>query len=94
MIDRRRELIETMNALIAQTADETEQPMPRVTSAIAASQYLEALTRMLVDESRQQGANWDDIGNLFGTTGANVKARFGDYRNYDDDDLLEDDEDE
>ncbi|MGH9190091.1 MAG: hypothetical protein ACRD0Q_08680 [Acidimicrobiales bacterium] len=84
MNERRREILGTIAALMAQTANETEGPNERVVSAIAAAQYLEALTRSLVDEACEAGASWDDLGNLFGTTGANVKARFGAYRTYDD----------
>lgn len=83
--DRRQELIETVRRLVDQVADEKEEALARVSSSIAASQYLEALTRSLVDEAREAGASWDDIGQAFGTTDANVRARFGSYRRYEDD---------
>jgi hypothetical protein len=82
--DRRTELIETIRVLLDQVADDSVEPVPRISSAMAAAQYLEALTRSLVDDARESGATWDDLGNIFGTTGANVRARFGSYRDYGD----------
>ena len=84
MSDRRNELIETVRVLLDQVADSAAEPVPRISSAMAAAQYLEALTRSLVDDAREAGATWDDLGSVFGTTGANVRARFGSYRDYDD----------
>lgn len=84
MNDRRTELFETVRALLDQVADESVDPVPRISSAMAAAQYLEALTRSLVDDAREGGSSWDDLGNIFGTTGANVRARFGSYRDYGD----------
>jgi len=84
MDERRAELIETVRRMTDQIADDREAAVARLSSSIAAAQYLEALTRSLVDEAREQGASWDDLGNSFGTTGANVRARFGSYRRYDD----------
>lgn len=57
----------------------------RLASAIAAGAYLEAVVRSLVNESLEQGSTWDEIGEAFGTSPTNVKARFGTYRKYDDD---------
>lgn len=84
MDERRAELIETVRRMVDQIADGREAPLERLASSIAAAQYLEALTRSLVDEAREQGASWDDLGSTFGTTGANARARFGSYRRYDD----------
>ncbi len=85
MDERRAELVETVRRMTEQIADEGETALSRLSSTILASQYLEALTRALVDEAREAGATWDDLGNTFGTTPANVRARFGRYRKYDDD---------
>lgn len=84
MDDRRAELIETVRRMTEQIADDRESALTRLASSIAASQYLETLTRSLVDEAREQGASWDELGSTFGTTGANARARFGSYRRYED----------
>lgn len=84
MDERQAELIETVRRMVDQVADEGESALSRVASCIAAAQYFEAMIRTLVDEAREAGTTWDELGSTFGTTGANVRARFGSYRRYED----------
>lgn len=85
-MDRREELYDTIQRLLAQASDPGNDIMSRIASCNAASGYFEAYIRSLVDEAHDDGATWDDLGQMFGTTGANTKARFGAYRRYGDDD--------
>lgn len=79
-----------LQALIAQLADNDVPALSRVTATISVAPYLEAITRTLVDDALADGASWDDLGQAFGTSEMNVRARFGSYRTYDDDDEAED----
>lgn len=81
-----REAITALRSLVEQAADPDAPTTNRLTASVAASPYLEALTRNLVNVAREGGATWDDLAQSFGTTPTNVKARFGSYRSYDDDD--------
>ncbi len=85
-MDRREELYDTIQRLLAQASDPGNDIMSRIASCNAASGYFEAYIRSLVDEAHDEGATWDELGQMFGTTGANTKARFGAYRRYGDDD--------
>lgn len=84
--DPRTELFTALRSLLDQIADDDIPAISRIASTIASQAYLEALTRNLVDQARDQGASWDDLGQVFVTSAANVQNRFGTYRNYDDDD--------
>ena len=83
-IDTSGEAFIALRSLLDQVADNDSPATARIAATIAAQQYLEALTRTLVDEAlEQEGATWDDLAESFGTTPANVKSRFGSYRRYD-----------
>ncbi len=83
-IDTSGESFLALRSLLDQIADNDSPATARIAATIAAQQYLEALTRTLVDEAlEQEGATWDDLAMSFGTTPANVKSRFGSYRRYD-----------
>ncbi|MGI9022160.1 MAG: hypothetical protein ACR2HV_02780 [Acidimicrobiales bacterium] len=84
-IDTSGESFVALRSLLDQVADNTSPAASRIHATIAAQQFLEALTRTLVDEALEEGASWDDLAQSFGTTPANVKSRFGTYRTYDDD---------
>jgi len=56
----------------------------RLAAVNIAKQYLEGLTREMVDEAREAGRSWDDLADVFGTSAQNLKSRFGSYRDYDD----------
>ncbi len=81
-MDRREELYDTIQRLLAQANDGSNDVMSRIAACNAATGYLEAFMRSLVDEAHDEGATWDELGQMFGTTGANTKARFGAYRRY------------
>ena len=81
-MDRREELFDTIQRLLAQANDPANDILSRIASCNAASGYFEAFIRSLVDEAHDEGATWDELGQMFGTTGANTKARFGAYRRY------------
>ncbi len=84
MTDPAAEPLAALRGLIDTAGDEGEGINARLTAAIAAGPYLEALTRTLVNEARERGSSWDEVGEAFGTSAANVKARFGSYRDYGD----------
>jgi AraC-like DNA-binding protein len=69
---------------LAQSADTSIPVTERITAANIARQYLEALTRELVEEAREGGHSWEDLATVLRTSPANVRARFGSYRDYDD----------
>lgn len=77
------EVLLGLSRLIGQASDSTTAVASRIVAVIAARNYLEALTRRLVNEARDEGTSWEDIGQLFGTSAVNAKARYGDYHNYD-----------
>lgn len=67
-------------------AQATDQELPlegRLAAVNIAKQYLEGLTRELVEEARDAGQSWDDLAAVFGTSAANLRSRFGSYRSYD-----------
>ncbi len=66
-----------------QAKDDSAPATPRIQAVIAARTYLDALTRRLVNQAREEGSTWEDIGVLFGTSAVNAKARYGDYNEYD-----------
>lgn len=80
-----RETLAALRSLFEQAADADAPLTNRLTASVAAAPYLEALTRSLVNDARDDGATWDDLAHSFGTTPQNVRARFGSYRSYDDD---------
>ncbi len=73
---------ERLEHCLRQAGDEATPVSERVSAANIARQYLEALTRELVDEARDEGHSWDDLATVFATTPENVRARFGSYRDY------------
>lgn len=83
-VDPNDEVVVALTRLIDQARDTTALPTSRITAAIAARNYLEALTRRLVTEARETGSSWEDIAQLFGTSAMNARARFGDIREYED----------
>ena len=80
------ESIVGFKALVAQIVDPSLPATGRIAATNAARSYLEAITRNLVAEARKDGTTWQEIADLFVTSERNVKARFGDIRNYEDDD--------
>jgi hypothetical protein len=83
-IDTTGESFVAMRSLLDQIADNDSPAATRIAATIAAQQFLEALTRTLVDQAlEEEGATWDDLAHAFGTSPENVKARFGSYRRYD-----------
>lgn len=81
--DPHDEVLVALARLIDQASDGSTPATTRIVAVIAARNYLEALTRRLVNEARDDGTSWDDIAQLFGTSAVNAKARYGDYREYD-----------
>jgi hypothetical protein len=78
------EVLLGLSSLIDQAQDESIAVTSRIVAVIAARNYLEALTRRLVNEARQEGSTWEQLGQLFGTSAVNAKARYGDYNDYGD----------
>ena len=76
---------ERLDHCLRQAEDEGVEVTERISAANIARQYLEGLTRELVDEARDQGHSWADLATIFATTPENLKARFGSYRDYGDD---------
>jgi len=69
---------------LAQVSDESLEIEGRLAAVNIARQYLEGLTRELVDEAREAGQSWDDLAGIFATSAQNLKSRFGSYRDYGD----------
>ena len=69
---------------LAQVSDESLAIGGRLAAVNIARQYLEGLTRELVEEAREGGQSWDSLAEVFGTSAPNLKSRFGSYREYDD----------
>ncbi len=69
---------------LAQVDDEATPVEGRLAALEIARQYLEGLTRELVDEAREDGRSWDDLAAVFSTSPRNLQARFGSYRDYGD----------
>jgi len=82
--DACRELADQLIRLLEQAADPEGAPLPRVAATVAARAYLEGLTRQLVGTAREDGASWQELADVFGTTPANLQNRFDSYRRYDD----------
>ncbi|MGH9276950.1 MAG: hypothetical protein ACRD12_02410 [Acidimicrobiales bacterium] len=82
--DPNDEVVVALNRLIEQAKDDAIPATDRIVAAIQARNYLEALTRRLVNEARDNGSSWEELGAIFHTSAANAKARYGDYRSYDD----------
>lgn len=83
--DANRDLVAQLSDLLDQTADASTPVLSRITAAIAARGYLEAVTRVLVGEAREEGHSWEKLAEVFVTSPANLKYRFGATREYDDD---------
>ena len=83
-IDPSDEVVYALSRLFDQMIDPEIPPVSRITSVVAARTYLDALTRRMVNEAREQGSTWEEIGLLFGTSAVNAKARYGDYNDYGD----------
>ena len=82
--DPNDEVVVALGRLIDQAKDDSIQVTNRIVAAIQARNYLESLTRRLVNEARDNGSSWEELATLFHTSPANTKARYGDYRSYDD----------
>jgi len=80
------ESISGFKALVAQIVDPSLPATGRIAATNAARSFLEAITRNLVADARKEGTSWLEIADLFVTSERNVKARFGDIRDYGDDD--------
>jgi hypothetical protein len=78
------EILVGLSRLIEQAQDESTSATSRIVAVIAARNYLDALTRRLVTQAREDGSSWEEIGRLFGTSAVNAKARYGDYNDYGD----------
>ncbi|MDQ6783897.1 MAG: hypothetical protein M3063_10725 [Actinomycetota bacterium] len=72
-----------LNSLVAQISDSTLPAVSRLAATNIARTYLEAVTRSLIAEAREQGTTWLEIADLFATSEQNIKARFGPLRDYD-----------
>ncbi len=81
-MDRREELFDTLQRLLGQADDPGNDILSRIAACNAASGYFEAYLRSLVDQAHDEGKTWDELAEMFGTTPANTKARFGAYRRY------------
>lgn len=82
--DPNDEIVVSLNRLIDQAKGDEGPATARIKAAVTAKTYLDALTRRLVNEAREDGTSWDDIALIFGTSAVNAKARWGDYNDYDD----------
>jgi len=69
---------------LAQVSDESLPMEGRLAAVNIARQYLEGLTREMIDEAREADQSWDDLAEIFGTSAQNLRSRFGSYRQYDD----------
>ncbi|HVL04216.1 MAG TPA: hypothetical protein VM386_07260 [Acidimicrobiales bacterium] len=75
---------ERLDHCLAQAADEALAVEGRLAALNIARQYLEGLTRELVEEAREEGRSWDELAAVFGTSVPNLRSRFGSYRDYGD----------
>lgn len=80
------ESITGLRSLVDQITDPSRPATSRIAATNAARSFLEAITRNLVAEARTEGTSWLEIADLFVTSERNVKARFGDLQNYEDED--------
>jgi len=78
------ESVQGLRSLVNQIADPSVPAVTRIAATNASRSYLEAITRNLVEEARNEGVTWLEIADLFVTSERNVKARFGDLHKYDD----------
>ncbi len=78
------ESVQGLRSLVNQIADPSVPAVTRIAATNASRSYLEAITRNLVEEARNEGVTWLEIADLFVTSERNVKARFGDLHQYDD----------
>ena len=69
---------------LAQADDQSIAIDGRLAALNIAKQYLEGLTRELVEQAREGGLSWDELAAVFGTSVPNLRSRFGSYREYDD----------
>jgi len=69
---------------LAQADDEALEIDGRLAAVNIARQYLEGLTREMVEEAQEAGRSWEELADVFGTSAPNLKSRFGSYREYDD----------
>lgn len=83
-IDPSDEVVFALNRLFDQMVNPEIPAVSRITAVVAARTYLDALTRRMVNEAREKGSTWEEIGVLFGTSAVNAKARYGDYNDYGD----------
>lgn len=77
------EISDGLKSLVAQMFDLSSPALTRLQATNMARTYLEAVTRSLIDEAREQGATWREVADLFATSEQNVKARFGPLHDYD-----------
>jgi len=78
------ELLDQMSQVLSQAGDASTPVLSRIRSAVAVAPFLEALQRYLVDEACEAGHTWEELADVFSTSAANVRQRFGSYRSYDD----------
>ncbi len=83
-IDPNDEVVFALSRLFDQMTDPEIPPMSRISATVSARTYLDALTRRIVNEAREKGSTWEELGVLFGTSAANARARYGDYNDYGD----------
>lgn len=76
------EYVAGLNSLVGQMFDTSVPAVIRIAATNIARTYLEAVTRSLVEEAREEGATWLEIADVFATSERNVKSRFADLRDY------------
>ena len=86
MTDESRDLVAQLTHLLEQAIDPGTPVLPRIATVLAAQPYVDTLLRLLVGQARDDGATWQELADVFVTTPASVKSRFGTYRQYDDED--------
>lgn len=86
MTDESRDVVAQLSHLLDQATDTSTPVLPRIATVLAAQPYLDTLLRLLVTEARDAGATWEELADVFVTTPASVRSRFGTYRQYDDED--------
>lgn len=86
MTDESRDVVAQLSHLLDQATDTSTPALPRIATVIAAQPYLDTLLRLLVTEARDAGATWEELADVFVTTPASVRSRFGTYRQYEDED--------
>ncbi len=76
------EYVAGLNSLVAQMFDTSVPAVIRIAATNIARTYLEAVTRSLVEEAREEGATWLEIADVFATSERNIKSRFANIRDY------------